>query len=215
MQHSSTTECCVVISKEGVPTMDIKVIVRTLKPLTDAFDSFGIPYHLTGSLATSVYVKAQAVQGIEVVADIKFSQVPALLSILEKTYDVKEMTMRAAIEHRGSFPLVHHDTLQKIDVALPAYRAYSQVRQGRAQRQALELLSRAFYLASPEDTILTLLERYNVAGQRFQRHWEAILEILTVQGSTLDLAYLRLWATSLDVALFLEQALASAGLSNK
>jgi len=194
--------------------MDITMILRTLTPLADAFEFYGIAYHLTGSLATSVYVKTQAVQAMEVVADIKFSQVPALVVQLEKMYDVKEIAMRAAIEHRGSFRLVHHDTLQKIDVALPAYRAYSQVRQERAQRQALEQGSRAFYVASPEDTILSLLERYNGGVQRIQRYWEAIVEILALRGSTLDLAYLRLWATSLGVALFLEQALVSAGLSN-
>ena len=148
--------------------MNITTTVQTLTPLADALEFYTIPYHLTGSLATSVYVKTQAVQGIEVVADIKFSQVPALVVQLEKMYDVKEIAMRAAIEHRGSFRLVHHDTLQKIDVALPAYRAYSQVRQERAQRHALEPGSRAFYVASPEDAILTLLERYNGGVQRFQ-----------------------------------------------
>ncbi len=141
--------------------MNITVIVRTLTPLADAFEFYSIPYHLTGPLATSVYVKAQAMQGIEVISDIKFSQVPALVVQLENTYDVKEIALRAAIKHRGSFRLVHHDTLQKIDVALSAYR-----------------------------------------------------DVLAQQGSTLDLAYLRLWATPLDVALLLEQALASAGLSN-
>ncbi len=194
--------------------MNITVIVRTLTPLADALEFYKIPYHLTGSLATSVYVKTQAAQGIEVVTDIKFSQVPALVVQLENIYDVKEIAMRAAIEHRGSFRLVHHDTLQKIDVALAASRAYSQVRQEMVQRHALEQGSRAFYVASPEDTILTLLERYKGGWQRFRRLWEAIVEILAQQGSTLDLAYLRLWATSLDVAHFLEQALATAGLSN-
>jgi hypothetical protein len=200
------------MSNEGVSTMNIKVIIRTLTPLADAFEYYGIPYHLTGSLASSVYVKAQAVQGIEVVSDIKFSQVPALVVQLENTYDVKEIALRAAIEHRGSFRLVHHDTLQKIDVALSAYRAYSRVKQGGAQRHALEQGSRAFYVASPEDTILTLLERYNGGVQRFQRLWEAIVEILVMRGNTLDLAYLRVWATSLDVALLLEQA--TTGVSN-
>ena len=193
--------------------MNITVIVRALMPLADAFEMLAIPYHLTGSLATSVYVKAQVAQGIEVVADIKFSQVPALVTRLENAYDVKEIAMRAAIQHRGSFRLVHHDTLQKIDVALAAYRAYSQVKQERAQRHALEQGSRAFYVASPEDTILTVLERYNGGVQRFQRLWESIVEILVMRGSTLDLAYLRLWATSLDVALLLEQALATTGVS--
>jgi hypothetical protein len=214
MQQGIVHACSVVLSNEGVSTMNITVIVRTLTPLAEAFEFYGIPYHLTGSLASSVYVKAKAVQGIEVVSDIKFSQVPALIVQLENAYDVKEIAMRAAIEHRGSFRLVHHDTLQKIDVALAAYRAYSQIKQGRVQRQVLEQGSRAFSVASPKDTILTLLERYNVGGQRFQRLWESIVEILAVQGSTLDLAYLRLWATSLDVALLLEQALATTGVSD-
>jgi hypothetical protein len=194
--------------------MDITKIVRTLAPLTDAFEFYSISYYLTGSLATSVYVKGLTVQGIEVVTDIKFSQVPALVNLLEKTYAVKELAIRAAIEHRGSFRLVHHDTLQKIDVALAAYRAYSQVRQERAQRHAIAQGSRSFYVTSPEDTILTLLERYNEGLQRFQRVWEVILDLLAQQGSTLDLAYLRLWATPLNVAPLLEQALTTAGLSN-
>lgn len=194
--------------------MDIATIIRTLIPLADAFELYSIPYYLTGSLAVSVYVsKTQAAQGIEVVADIKFSQVLALVSFLEKTYDVKEGAIRDAIEQRDSFPLLHHNTLQQIEVTLPAYRAYSQVRQERAQRHMLEQGIQAFYVASPEDTILTLLERYKGGGNHPQRLWESILDLLVQQGSTLDPAYLRLWATSLDVTLFLEQALASAGLT--
>jgi hypothetical protein len=194
--------------------MEIATMIRTMTPLADAFALYSIPYYLTGSLAVSVYAsKTQAAQGIEVVADIKFSQVLALFSFLENTFDVKERAIRDAIGQRGSFPLVHHDTLQQIDVTLPAYRAYSQVRQERAQRHALEQGSRAFYVASLEDTILTLLQHYDGGGQRYQRVWEAVLDLLVQQGSALDLAYLRLWATSLEVTLYLEQALAAAGFS--
>ena len=127
--------------------------------------------------------KTQAVQGIEVVADIKFSQVPALVVQLEKTYDVKEIAIRDAIEQRGSFMLVHHDTLQKIGVTLPAYRAYSQVKQEQAHRHTLDQGSRLFRVASPEDTILLLLEHYKGGEQRTQRLWETILEILTAARS--------------------------------
>jgi hypothetical protein len=195
--------------------MDITTIIRTLMPLADAFEVFGIPYYLTGSLAISVYVKTQVVQGIDVVADIKFSQVQALVLRLEATYDVKESTIREAIEQRGSFLLVYHDMLQRIDVLLPAYKAYSQVKQERAQRHSLEQGSRSFRFASPEDTILMLLEQYKGGGKRTQRLWETILEILTAQGVLLDLIYLRLWATVLDVTPLLEQVLIAAGLSKE
>jgi hypothetical protein len=121
---------------------------------------FGITYHLTGSLAIAVYVKTQVVQGIEVVADIKFSQVQSLVVQLEKLYDVKESAIREAIEHRGSFGLVHHDTMQKIDVFLPAYRAYSQVRQEKAQRHPLEHSSRSILSTSyPQIRVSTKKEK--------------------------------------------------------
>ena len=73
--------------------------------------------------------------------------------------------------------------------------------------------SRSFRVASPEDMVLMLLEFYKGDGKRPRRLWETILEILTAQGVLLDLAYLRLWATVLDVAPLLEQALITAGLS--
>ena len=58
-----------------------------------------------------------------------------------------------------------------------------------------------------------LLEHYQGGGQRTPRLWETIVEILTAQGVLLDLTYLRLWATVLDVTPLLEQALVTAGLS--
>ena len=192
--------------------MDIATIERTLTPLIDALEFYSIPYHLTGSLAVSMYVNTQVVQGIEVVVDLKFSQVQALSVQLEKTYDVKELAIREAIEQRGSFMLVHYDTLHKIEVVLPAYRAYSQVRQERTQRHPLEQGTRSFQVASPEDTILMLLESYKGGGKRTQRLWEILLELLRAQGAQLDLPYLRLWGTALDVAPLLEQALLRAGL---
>jgi hypothetical protein len=194
--------------------MDIATIVRALTPLIGAFEVYGIPYYLTGSLAISVYVNTQVVQGIDVVADIKFSQVQALVLRLEKMYDVQESVIREAIEQRGSFSLVQHDTFQKIEISLPVYRAYSQLKQERAQQHPLEEGSRSFRIASPEDMVLVLLEFYKGDGKRPRRLWETILEILTAQGVLLDLAYLRLWATVLDVAPLLEQALITAGLTS-
>ena len=193
--------------------MDITIIERTLIPLVDALEFYSIPYHLTGSLAISVYVNTQVVQGIEVVADLKFSHVQALSVQLEKTYDVKELAIREAIEQRGSFRLVHHGTLHKIEVVLPAYRAYSQVRQERTQRHPLVQGTRSFRVASPEDLILMLLESYKGGEKRTQRLWKTVLAILRAQGAQLDLSYLRLWGTALNVAPLLEQARLRAGFS--
>jgi hypothetical protein len=201
-------------SQEGVSNMDIPIIERTLTHLSASFDEFGIPYYLTGSLAVQVYGKQGPSQKIEVVANIKLSQVSALVAWLEKQYAVKEVHVRDAIQQRSSFDLVHHDTLQRLTVLLPAYRAYSQAQQERVQLHSLEPGGRPFCLVAPEDVILTLLERYKMSGQRAQRLWKDIQVILEVQGSRLDLTHLRLWATSLDIARLLETALVVARLSH-
>src|SRR5260221_12681313 len=91
--------------------MNITVIVRTLTPLADAFDWFGIPYHLSGSLAAVVYGKPRTMQGIDEVADIKFSQGQTLVTRLDQTYDVKEAVMTGSTEHCGSISKVPHRSL--------------------------------------------------------------------------------------------------------
>lgn len=190
--------------------MDIPSIEHALFPLTTSFEEFGIPYHLTGSLAIHVYGKPGMGQGIEVVVDIKLSQVNALATRLERQYAIKEGQLRTAILQRRSCDLLHSDTLQRLTLVLPPYRAYSQVQQERAQLHTLAPGGRQFCLAAPEDVVLTLLERYKLSGQHHQRHWENILYILEVQASNLDLTHMRLWATALDMAQQLETALVVA-----
>src|SRR6266496_1850073 len=169
--HSKFTQVNSLVARD--PVTPSSGFAHVKMPASRSHFSISCCQHIAHSLEKAVWACVSSAGAFQ-------PKVPALVVQLENTYDVKEIALRAAIKHRGSFRLVHHDTLQKIDVALSAYRAYSQVRQERAQRHALEQGSRAFYVASPEDTILTLLERYNGGVQRFQHLWEAIVVILAV-----------------------------------
>jgi len=70
---------------------------------------------------------------------------------------------------------------------------------------------------------LTKLEWYRIGGEDFgefsravsERQWRDVLGVLKVQGERLDLAYMRRWASALDVADLLEQALAQTGQSQE
>jgi hypothetical protein len=57
--------------------------------------------------------------------------------------------------------------------------------------------TRVFYVASPEDTILHKLEWYRIGNEISDRQWNDILGVLKVRGKTLDLTYLRQWASQL------------------
>lgn len=64
----------------------------------------------------------------------------------------------------------------------------------------------------PRSSSLQKLEWYVLGGGSSARQWKDILGILRVQGSQLDLAYLRAQAIALQVRDLLEQALQEAGL---
>jgi hypothetical protein len=82
----------------------------------------------------------------------------------------------------------------------------------RVQPKVLEGRVHTFFVASPEGTILNKLEWYKMGGEVSDRQWNAILGVLKVQGTNLDMNYLQKWAVSLNVTDLLERALVDAGL---
>ena len=73
----------------------------------------------------------------------------------------------------------------------------------------------SFCLASPEDVVLTQLQRYRAVGQYADDQWNDILGVLKVQGMELDFTYLQRWATMLKIDDLLEEAYNDAGLKEK
>ncbi len=68
------------------------------------------------------------------------------------------------------------------------------------------------YMASPEDVVLSKLERYRLSGQVSECQWEDLLGVLRVQGNRLDRAYLQHWAAALGLADLLGEARRQAGM---
>jgi hypothetical protein len=63
-------------------------------------------------------------------------------------------------------------------------------------------------VATPEDTILSILAWYEVGHRISDRQWQ---DVLAVQKGALDLGCLRLWASHLRVDELLEQAMRESG----
>ncbi len=99
----------------------------------------------------------------------------------------------------------------KVDVFARKRRPFDQAQFERRTAQVVAIApERTAYVASPEDTVLTKLEWYRMGGDVSERQWRDALGVLKVQGERLDLAYLRRWATALEVADLLEKALIAA-----
>ena len=102
----------------------------------------------------------------------------------------------------------------KIDIFILKPTSYDQEAFQRRRKDTLdEEQGLEFYLASPEDIILSKLEWYRMGGGVSERQWNDVLGVLKVQQGNLDITYLQRWAKELGLADLLTQACHDAGIS--
>lgn len=188
-------------------------VLDALMPVTRLLEELGIPHFVGGSFASSAHGVARASLDVDVVADLAPTQVQAFVSGLQGAYYVDEARVRAAVEARRSFNLIHLATMFKIDVFVTRGRAFDRESLGRARREAFSADPKAPHVlvASAEDTVLAKLEWFRKGGEVSERQWADVVGVLKLGGPNLDVGYLRRWAETLNVTDLLERALDEAG----
>ena len=172
----------------------------------DALESLGVPYVIGGSLASALHGVARATLDSDLVADLQIKHIKAFLQMLDNQFYADEHAIRAAIQQRRSFNLIHLETMFKVDIFVPKPRPFD-----RAQLANRKPISIAVdpdiiaYVASAEDTILAKLEWYRMGGEVSERQWRDVLGIVKIQGDRLDIDYLQEIAVQLGVADLLER----------
>jgi hypothetical protein len=181
-------------------------------PIIEVFESLGIRYYLSGSIACSVYGLPRGAQDIDVVADIQTEHVSALVKHLQGAYTINAQALRDAIAQRNAFSLLHLSSLVKVDVMLPSGTPFDSLVLQRARQLSLIEGYQPIWIASPEEVVLMRLEWYRDRGATADDQWNDMLGVLKVEAPTMDLTYLRHVAPTLNVSGLLEQALIDAGI---
>lgn len=192
--------------------MNTPDVVAALTPVLEVLEDLAVPYHIGGSVASSIYGLPRLTLDADVVADLQPGQVRSFVTCLKTEYYVDEDAIRDAIRRRSSFSVIHYGTSIKVDIFILKTRLFDQEELYRSRAKMLEGSDRPYLVASPEGVILNKLEWYKIGGGVSDRQWKDIQGVLKVQGATLDLDYLRRWAAVLDVSDLLERALSEAGL---
>lgn len=184
--------------------------IRVTLKVANAFKSLGIPYLIGGSFASAVHGVVRATMDADLVADIQSSQVSSLVALLEKEFYTDNEMILAAIRHKGSFNLIHLETMFKVDVFILKQRPFdiNQMQRRIAQPMGDSLADQA-YFCTAEDIILAKLEWYRAGGEISERQWRDILGVLELQGDRLDYDYLKKWAIALKVEDLLQRAIHS------
>jgi hypothetical protein len=95
----------------------------TLKVVT-IFERLGIAYLIGGSLASAVHGIVRATMDVDVIANIKPTQVASLVTAFEDEFYIDAEMILDAIQHASSFNLIHLETMFKVDVFIMKQRPF-------------------------------------------------------------------------------------------
>lgn len=192
-------------------------ILKTVIPVTKAFEELGVAYYIGGSVASSAYGMARATMDVDCVSDLSPEKVKGFVKMLEGEYYIDEQMISEAVQRCSSFNLIHLETMLKVDIFIVKKRPYDQGALERRKRDTLDADKDVpeIYLASPEDVILSKLDWFHRGGRTSQKQWEDILGVLKVQKGYLDMEYLNRWASELDLLDLFKKVFAEAGITEK
>jgi len=186
-------------------------LLAVMLPARCTLGDLHVPYYLGGSMQ-------QLAQDIDLVVDLDEQTLPPLLAALRQHYLFDEDEARKAARTCSSFPLIHLDSLMKVDVVLSKHQAFDTFMRQLVKCHTLDERFPPIQFASATEMILFKVQRYQrdersrIDGMQDDAEWNDILGMLKVQGPDLDLALLAEWAGKLDVRETWRRALADARL---
>jgi hypothetical protein len=169
-------------------------------------DRAGVPYMVTGSLASSYHGEPRASRDVDIVIDPTPQGLKGLVDgLADAGYYVDREAALEALALRSQFNAVGGDA-SKIDFIIRRDRPFS-IEEFR-RREPADLLGTAGFLATAEDLILAKLEWAAASGS--DRQLRDVAGILAV-ADDLDEAYVDRWAVALGVTEAWRQVRLEAG----
>lgn len=187
-------------------------IIEVASKVIEVFEELNIGYYIGGSLASSAFGVARSTLDVDIVAEVKTAHASTLKRTLKKEFYVDLDSIQRAIDKQSSFNLVHLETMFKIDVFILKDQAFHrQAFSRRTKKSVSEDISKQLYFPTPEDIVLIKLDWYKSGGGSFEQQWRDVLGVLKVQGTKLNMGYLKQWADELSLLDLLNKALEEAG----
>jgi hypothetical protein len=157
-------------------------------------DRAGIPYMVTGSLASSYHGEPRATRDLDIVIDPTPTTLTRLVEgLLASSFYVDADAARGALADRTQFNAIGPDAT-KLDFIIRKDRPFSV--EEFARRQAADLLGTPGFIATAEDLVIAKLEW--AAASDSDRQRRDVMGIVTATDD-LDEAYIERWASALGL----------------
>lgn len=169
--------------------------LNILKSVTGRLEAAGIPYMVTGSMATNFYAVPRMTRDIDLVIELGEAEVERVVGLFQNEYYIDSEMVRQAVRQRSMFNMIHHDLVVKVDCVVRKDSEYR--REEFSRRRIVSIEGLPISLVSPEDLILSKLEWAKESRSQMQLN-----DVRNLLGSVedLDRAYLNRWADRLGLA---------------
>ncbi len=183
--------------------------IRVLLQVTDMLERLHVTYAVEGVVGSSDYGIARSSLDADIIADMRPEHVEPFIAALSVDFYADHHMIEDAIKRRGSFTLVNYASKFNVDVFIPKMRPFDQMQLKRRKASVVSARpDREISVTSPEDAILSRLERYQAGGESSDHAWKEAVGVSKL--ADLDQDYLRHWAKELKVEDLLEKALKEA-----
>ena len=168
-----------------------------LECLANTLEKLGIPYLVTGSVATIAYGEPRFTNDIDIVVKMFSHQVPALCAAFPSAdFYVSPEAIVEAIARHSQFNILHPTSGLKIDVMVAEDSDFKHSRFSRVKRLRIAP-NREVSFASPEDVIIKKLVFYRDGGS--DKHLRDIRGVLAVMDEQIDRSYIDRWVSRLGL----------------
>lgn len=173
------------------------IFLETLGWICGKMESAGIEYMVTGGSAVGFWGHIRTTMDIDIVMHIRASQTDAFLRGIESDVHINAEEARNAVLSKKMFNIIYDKYCFKIDlIPLDEQDAYEIEKFGN--RKKVKLGKMEVSVIAPEDLIITKLLWSKAAGgsERQLRDCESVYRL---NGSDLDLDYIKEWAKRLNI----------------
>lgn len=167
-----------------------------LRAACDALRDTGVPFMLTGSVATAFHGASRATMDVDFVIDPTMAQLDLLVTrIVASGAYVSLEAAHDAFRTRAMFNVIDPDTGWKADLIIRKDRPFSVMEFER--RETAEFFGTVIHVATLEDVVLSKLEWAKLGGSA--RQLDDVRGLLRIRAGDVDLAYIERWVDVLGV----------------
>ena len=166
--------------------------IDILKDVIKKFETLGIQYMLTGSMAMTYYAQPRMTRDIDLVVEILPVMIERIEQIFKTDYYLSVDSIKAAVKNEFLFNLIHINSAVKIDCIVRKNQKYRLVEFDRRNKIKVDDLE--IFIVSIEDLIISKLLWAKDSHSEIQ-----IKDVRNLLAKNYDKKYIELWAKELDI----------------